>query len=475
MKEIEHVLKRVRVLDKEGEFKRLSERQFAVARAIAERTVDGDRGCQLAIQQVAIGAFKERSTVKTALRELVSLGVLNRCKPGPGPYETHIFRFAQAILSAAGKAKPHDARPGREIFITGVAVDGGGTLINSEPKTMMKTSKTDGQLLAGQKLAGNCNGLTHPPFPDPSPKEIKTDPASCSPALQGGMCNSIEEDKASKDDLKRFFDFLKFFNFSSFETFCMRRLKGGGRGGTFMKREINSYENLEHAVGWAREQAVEIVMLKKGLLLVDDVKPEFLEKAKKSGLAFTAVETSERNYQLLFAGDQSWNDQQIKTAQTLLVLKFLGDRGSIGSTHLHRLPGSINYKSAGRFVTRLFFQQRGDLVRLPITRVVSAAATNPANPVAVNVATRKAHQEKDTSNSSADFVEAFRLIRARKTYEQVKAAMLASATQPARNGKHGDGVDYAERTTAAAFREFKHRPRSHVGSKLEVTEVTLKT
>ena len=201
MKEIEHVLKRVRVIDKDGEFKRLSERQFAVARAIAERTVDGDRGCQVAIQQVALGAFKQRSTVKTALGELVKLGVLHRCKPGPGPYETHIFRFAQAILSAAGKAKPHDSGPGREVFISAAAVDGDGTLTKSEPKTMMKTSKPDGQLLAGQELASKCNEFTHPP----SPERIKNDPAPCSPALQGGMCNDIPQDKALKDDLKRFF------------------------------------------------------------------------------------------------------------------------------------------------------------------------------------------------------------------------------------------------------------------------------
>ena len=251
--------------------------------------------------------------------------------------------------------------------------------------------------------------------------------------------------------LKDFFDFLKFFNFSSFETFCMRRLKDGNRGGTFMKREINSYETLEHAVGWAREQALEIVMLKKGLLLVDNVKPDFLDKAKKSGLAFTAIETSDQNYQLLFAGDQIWSDQQIKTAQTLLTLKFLGDRGSIGSTHLHRLPGSINYKSAGLFVTRLVYQQRGELVRLPTPRV-------DVVPPAMVAKSRRSPESKDTSDSSLDFVEALRLIRAGKTKEQVTELMRLSAVAPGRNGKHGNGVDYAKRTAESAFSKFRHRP-----------------
>ena len=477
MKEIEHVLKRVRVLDKEGEFKRLSERQFAVARAIAERTVDGDRGCQLAIQQVALGAFKQRSTVKTALGELVKLGVLHRSKPGPGPYETHIFRFAQAILEAANKPNPHDARPGREVFINAAAVDGDGTLTTSEPKTtmesVMKTSKPDGQLLAGQELAGNCNGITHPPFPDPSPEEIKTDPASCSPALQGGMCNDIHQDRDLKDDLTSFFDFLKFFNFSSFETFCMRRDKDDSRGGVFRKKEINSCEDLEKALLWAEEQKAELVMRCPGLLLVDDVSGSMVEKAKQSGLSFFAVETSENNHQLLFVGDPTWTKDQTKTAQLWLRMRYLGDFGSTDGGHLHRMPGSINCKKGGRFIARLRHLQRGELVRLPATRA-DVSAVVPAVSAASNPG--KSTESKDTSDSSIDFVEAFRLIRAGKTREQVEDAMRVSACAPGRNGKHGNGIDYAKRTAQSAFSKFRRRPTTvSFGPKSEVTEVTLKT
>ena len=67
MKQIEHVLKRVRVVGKEGEFKRLSERQFAVARAIAERTIDGDRGCQLPLSKLPLARSNGEAQSKLRL------------------------------------------------------------------------------------------------------------------------------------------------------------------------------------------------------------------------------------------------------------------------------------------------------------------------------------------------------------------------------------------------------------------------
>lgn len=103
MKQLEHVLKRVRV-----DGKILTERQYAVARAVAERTIDADCGVQLAITQIMAGSFKQRSTVKTALRELASIGVITRNKPaGDARHATHIFRFDQVLIDQAEKSRPY--------------------------------------------------------------------------------------------------------------------------------------------------------------------------------------------------------------------------------------------------------------------------------------------------------------------------------------------------------------------------------
>ena len=312
MKQIEHALKRVHVADADGEFKELSARMYSVATAIAERTVDADRGCQLSLSEIEKDTKKRRSTVKTGLRELVESGVLHRSKPSPGPWETHIFRFNQAILDAAEKSRPYLGAP---IFIAKNATQINdvkhpplnANICDSKHATArikpQYSTTSDGQLLAGQELTGNCNDLHSPPLP--APREIKSEP--CSPRLPapaGALCINSSKD-ALKGDSKRFFEFLKFFNFSIFDTFCMRRKKDGRRGGFFLRQEINSYEGLKRRVDWAAGQNLELVMKRAGLLLVDDVKPFMFDSAKKSGLAFAAIETSGGNFQLLFAGGQN--------------------------------------------------------------------------------------------------------------------------------------------------------------------------
>ena len=249
--------------------------------------------------------------------------------------------------------------------------------------------------------------------------------------------------------VKEFYTFLEFFGLQRFQlAFQRRSKKDGQRGGPFNHEEINSYQELESLLNWGATKNLEAVMRSPGLLLVDDVKSINVEAARNAGSACVAIETSMNNFQLLFVRGEDWTDEQVIAAQRKLRADYSGDFGSIGLRHLHRLPGSVNQKNGGRFITRLHFAQDGELLDAP-------AVDRSGGRAAAKFGEQKQSNTNGKSPSELDFLDAWAMIRAGRSEQQICAAMLESALF---RGTHGDGLDYAKRTTEKAIRLF--RPRS---------------
>lgn len=462
MKQLEHVLKRVRV---DGD--PLTERQYAVARAVAERTVDADRGAQLAITQIMAGSFKQRSTVKTALRELVSIGVIRRSRPaGDARHATHIFRFSQLLIDQAEKSRPYlgpdlefhtaqiaeaKTRDKNAIFCGEKSL---GTRMNPH-----KYSIADGQLSAGQELTGNCKVFhTPPPLPSPLPPTF----GACFPhpvfpcaPLQGGggVCSGALKESDFEDfGLFQFFEFLTQRGANQIEVAFQRRKKDGTRGGTFGRRMAGNLDELRESVGWAASQKFELTMRARGVLLVDDLDGAGVGLVKQSGLAACVIETSVGNFQSLFVAPRDWSSDRIRGAQKALRARFGGDPGATSAGQLHRLPGSLNQKSGASFVTRLVHTQNG-LDALEPTQAELAAA-DQSKPID-NTSGDSPARGRDESPSGQEFVECLRLYRSGWSVDQVEAQVLSMAR--ARN-RPGNQQYYARRTAERARAVFRPRP-----------------
>ena len=68
MKELEHVLQRVRIRDQDGIERKLKESIYAVMRVLADATLKNhpELGCQMSIPEICKRSRKERSTVMAA-------------------------------------------------------------------------------------------------------------------------------------------------------------------------------------------------------------------------------------------------------------------------------------------------------------------------------------------------------------------------------------------------------------------------
>ena len=114
MKELEHVLQRVRVRLQDGRETKLRERVYAVLRVLGAATLSGapERGCQLSIEEIGRRSFKQRSTVLAALAEARQLGLLTRHAPASGAaWPTHINIFSIRLVEAAQKSRPYLGPP----------------------------------------------------------------------------------------------------------------------------------------------------------------------------------------------------------------------------------------------------------------------------------------------------------------------------------------------------------------------------
>lgn len=457
MKQLEHVLKRVRV---DGE--RLRERQYTVARAVAERTVDADRGAQLAITQIMAGCLKQRSTVKTALRELVSIGVIIRNKPaGDARHATHIFRFNQLLIDQAEKPRPY---LGPDLVFPRPQIEGaksGGKnadYCDLKPlEARMKTQKNaipDSQPSADQKLTGNCRVLHTPPPLPPTSGACSPLPLFPSAPIQGGGggCSEALKESGPKDfGLFQFFDFLEKNGAGQMEVAHQRRNKNGVRGGTFSRRMAGNFDELRESVGWAASQKFELTMRARGVLLVDDIDEDGVGLVKRSDLAACIIETSAGNFQSLFIGHREWSSDRIRGAQRALKDQFGGDPGATSAGQLHRLPGSLNQKNGGSFVTRLVHTQSGLDAPEP-TQAESAAAAG--SKLIDNPSGRRPAGGRDESPSGQEFRECLQLYRSGWSIDQVEAHVLAMARARNRPGNH---QYYARRTAERARTVFRPR------------------
>ena len=467
MKELEHVLDRVRVAGAP-----LQARVFDIARVIAARTLDPDRGVQIAVEKIAEGSHKKRSTVKTALRELCALKIINRNEPPIGAkYATHIFRFNQILIEASEKSRPYLGEnlifPPANLMVDGVPEETANFCKTKPPETRMKLKKNavkGGQLLTVK--TSNEGGSTFDPYMQSyTPPPVISTVEACqgqepgiSPAPPGGGVCSIPPpgfilEESILEDMKIFADFLEKNKFGMFSTFCQRRKKKDGRrGGTFGRRRIGDLEDLTGAVAWAGQQKFELTMSCRGLLLVDDLDKNGVELVQKSGLEAAILETSSGNFQALFVGESGWSDGQIRDGQKSLVARFGGDTGATAATQLHRLPGSLNQKDGGCFVSRLEHLQAGERVAAPPLIPIAPALASvgrPSKKVALG------GEGGDQTESGKDFTHCFSLLRRGHTVDQVAAEILSRAAD---RGRTGNNHYYSRLTAANALAAYKPRP-----------------
>ena len=109
MKELEHVLQRVRIRGLDGIERKLKESIYSVIRVLADATLKDapERGCQMSIQELCKRSRKERSTVLEALAGAQRLGLLTRHAPSGGArYATNINLISIRLIEASQKSRP---------------------------------------------------------------------------------------------------------------------------------------------------------------------------------------------------------------------------------------------------------------------------------------------------------------------------------------------------------------------------------
>lgn len=332
---------------------------------------------------------------------------------------------------------------------------------NAKPlETCMNPQKnaiSDSQFSDGQELTGNCRVLhSPPPLPSP-PTSVARSPHPVFPSapLQGGggVCSeALGESNLEDFGLFQFFEFLRKNGVSQMEFSFQRRRKDGTRGGTFGRRMAGTFDKFRESVGWAASQKFELTMHARGVLLVDDLDQDGVGLVKQSGLAACIIETSVGNFQSLFFGPRDWSSDQIRGAQRALKDRFGGDPGATSAGQLHRLPGSLNQKNGGSFVTRLVHTQAGLDTPEPTQAEPAADARSTSTDTPSG---HKPAGGRDDSPSGQEFRECLRLYRSGWSVDQVEAQVLAMAQARNRSGNH---EYYARRTAEHARAVFRPRP-----------------
>jgi hypothetical protein len=179
MKQLEHVLSRVRVRGDGGELTKLTERQFSVARALAQHTGSKDKegvqrpaelGTQVSVKLLAQSSFKGGSTVSTGLAELEALQVITR-RVSASPWATHVFTFHQLLIDAGKKSRPYIGEPlifSAQKNAENLPVKNANICALKPLKTCVTASfesNLDTQYLGVQKLGGDFSAEHSPPAP----------------------------------------------------------------------------------------------------------------------------------------------------------------------------------------------------------------------------------------------------------------------------------------------------------------------
>lgn len=202
-----------------------------------------------------------------------------------------------------------------------------------------------------------------------------------------------------------------------------------------------NFGELSHQVQRAAVGRFEITMQSSGLILIDDLTENNLAAFLASGLESVVIETSPKNFQALLATRPGWSVDQIRNAQRALAARFGGDGNATAARQLHRLPGSLNQKNGGLFVTRLHTMQTGDLIEPVDTQLTAAASSSGQS------AQHRSTSGCDITPSGSDFGRACQLISAGASHDVVVAEIARRATERSRRGDH---LVYAQRTVQNA-------------------------
>lgn len=464
MKELEHVLQRVRVRLPDGSETKLRERVYAVLRVLGAATLSGapDRGCQLSIEEISKRSYKQRSTVLAALAEARQLGLLTRHAPAPGAaWPTHINIFSIRLVEAAQKSRPFLGPP--------IIFDGRGTPPKNTQKTatgetrkMQKSEDLQGfqapqgvQLLDVQYLDPEFIfkhpapaplllppgfGTSPPPAVPASPWGAGGDPGFLSP-FSGGRPKKVSLLPAVFADLKVFSEFLEKNKVGLVTTHFQHRKKDGQRGGKYMPGLPADFQALAKIVAKAAAEKVEVACVIENLILIDDLTESGLGDLKKEGFEMAVIETSAGNFQALLVIGPGWTLSQKRDTQRALAARFGGDGGAVAAGQPHRLPGSLNLKNNSCWVTKLWVVQAGQLIE-PVTQIYEPARKATLTPSSFSAPAR------DTSPSGQDFGRACQLLAGGASTAQVEAEISARAVD---RYKPGRPEVYAALTVKAAL------------------------
>lgn len=460
MKELEHVLQRVRIKGLDGVERKLKESIYSVLRVLADATLKDapERGCQMSIPEIVKRARKERSTVLAALAGAQRLGLLTRHAPASGArYTTHVNLINIRLVEASQKSRPFlgSAIVFDESPIPPKKTPKNATFKDSEMKKTQQTCDSQ-ELLDVQNLDVQILDREHvlntPPRPEStlvSGLGAERDRATSPPPLLSpcpigaGGCGSDFKALSSSvfEDLKIFSDFLEKNKVSGLSTFCQRRKKNGKRGGTFCDSTPGNFGELSHQVRQAAVAGFELTMQSTGLILLDDLTENNLAEFLGHCFESAVIETSPKNFQALLSTGPGWSTDQIRSTQRALAAQFGADGNATAARQLHRLPGSLNKKNNGLFVTRLYLIQPGSLIE-PIDTQLAGAFNSPAQS-----AQHRSPFGRDITPSGADFGRACQLISGGASHDLVVAEIASRAAARSRLGDH---LSYAQRTAKNA-------------------------
>ena len=207
-----------------------------------------------------------------------------------------------------------------------------------------------------------------------------------------------------------------------------------------MKALPEHFGELRYQVKQAAAKGFELTMSADGLLLLDDLTESASAELIDEGFECVLIETSEKNYQALLATAQGWKKEQVKQTQTFLSQKFGTDGNSTAAEKHHRLPGSLNRKNDGVFVTRLVKVQAGRLVEPQVAAFTKSNSSRPQ--------LHRSSVGKDITGSGMDFGRACELLARGLDRGAVQAEIEGRAAD---RNRHGDHLEYAKRTVQAAL------------------------
>lgn len=403
MKQLEHVLCRVRVPAPNGQLIKLTERQFAIARALAQHTGGkaadnmprpAELGCQVSIKLVCQSSFKGHSTVSKALSELEALGVITRRSSSCGsPWATHIYTFDASLLKAAKRSRP---------YLGGWLIFGAQKIASNSPAknaNICVHDHLDTPVVAGfennsaiqhldvQQLDGDFSAEHSPPPCLPvGPLEVLVNEGSVQESAgvflphEGGRAVRCPDPMPPTEILRertKFFEFLQKNDVSKFFLDAQARRKSDGKrggmlasllktGGVYPRRTEGVEAGLDAMASRLAAlnkrrldlsiKAAEDSHSKHRLLLADD-----LDEAGSTAVTkwwrgpSIVLETSPANFQVLLIAARPLDRAERHRAQQFFVTRFESDPGASAGVQPHRYPGSPNFKGSAIQTGKPFF------------------------------------------------------------------------------------------------------------------------